>query len=283
MHTASSTLPPRASAADGLPCADAYARLAQVLPDLRVELTGPRSGDGWILTADIAGDPGVLAQLVAEEERRGLADYGEPLRPDVAAGFSLHRYAWSACLLFTVPWFLERRVPRLPVAAVSANRAEGRMTARVESFTCLPEDPAAALPGARVAADEAALRAELLAALTEHLEPLLTAFRPRLRRGPRTLWGMATDEVVEGLWYLASLLGEEERAAAELGLLLPGSTAPFAGAAAFRVLDQGPDRAPMRTRTRVSCCLYYTVRPAEVCFNCPRSCPSAAAADRTDK
>ncbi|WP_055590354.1 (2Fe-2S)-binding protein [Peterkaempfera griseoplana] len=283
MHTAAITLPSRASLADDLPCAGAYARLAEVLPGLRVEPTGPRSGGGWITAAEIAGDPRVPARLVAEEEQRGLADYGEPLRPDVAAGFSLHRYAWSACLLFTVPWFLERRVPRLPVTAVSVNRAGGRMAVRVDSFACLPGDPAAGLPGARVVADEAALRAKLLAALTEHLEPLLAAFRPRLRRGPRTLWGMATDEVVEGLWYVGGLLGEEQRAAAELDLLLPGSTAPFAGGAGFRMLDQGPDRAPMRTRTRVTCCLYYTVRPAEVCFNCPRSCRDPQPTGRTDK
>ncbi|MGA5700418.1 (2Fe-2S)-binding protein [Peterkaempfera bronchialis] len=270
MHVASSTLPLPASGVR--PCADAYRRLAQVFPGLRVELAAARSGNGWTRVADLVGDPAVLGELIAAEEARGLAEYGEPLRPDVAASFCLHRYAWPVCLLFSLPWFLERRVPRLPVAAVSVNRDAGRMTAAVESFACLPDDPAAGLPGARVVADEAALRAELLAAVAEHLEPVLTAFRPRLRRGPRTLWGMATDELVEGLWYLGSLLGEEERAAAELSALLPGSTPPFAGGADFRHLDQGPDRAPMRTRTRVSCCLYYTVRPAEVCFSCPRNC-----------
>lgn len=273
MPSVSSTLPPPAPTAGLRPCADAYARLAQVLPGLRMELAAPRSGGGWVRAADIAADPEVLARLVAEEQRQALAVHGKPLRPDVAAGFALHRYAWPACLLLTLPWLLERRVPRLPVEAVAVHRAQGRWSALVESFACLPGDPAAALPGAEVVADGAALRAALLAAVAEHLEPLLTAFRPLLRRGPRTLWGMATDEVVEGLWYAGSLLGEEDRAAAELTALLPGSTLPYAGAAGFRWLDQGPGRAAMRTRTRVSCCLYYTVRPAEVCFNCPRSCP----------
>ena len=49
-----------------------------------------------------------------------------------------------------------------------------------------------------------------------------------MRRGQRALWGMATDEIVEGLWYVGHLLGEEQRAMDELELLLPGSTAPYA-------------------------------------------------------
>ncbi|MFF4649151.1 iron-sulfur protein [Streptomyces sp. NPDC001380] len=283
MHAAGSTLPapsaaPPASAGpsparrgpDPQPCADAYARLARVFPGLRAEVAAPRSGGGWTTGADLAGDPGVLRRTVEAETRCGPERYGGPLRPDVAAGFALHRYAWPACLLFSLPWFLERRVPRLSPAAVSVHRAAGRATAAVDSFACLPGDPAAGLPGARTVAGAAELRAELLAAVAAHLEPVLAAFRPLLRRGPRTLWATATDELVEGLWYAGSLLGEEERAAAELSALLPGGTAPFAGGADFRLLDQGPGRAPMRTRTRVSCCLHYTVRPEAACFGCPR-------------
>jgi len=270
MHAASSTLSlPRPGSR---PCFDSYARLTRLFPTLTVEPLAPRSDSSWIRTADLVRDPAVQQELIAIEEERGLTTYGEQLRPDVAASFCLHRYAWPVCMLFSVPWFLERRVPRLPVASVSLSRTWGRLAADVESFACLPDDPAAELPDARVVADEAALRAELLAAVAEHLEPVLTAFRPKLRRGPRTLWGMATDELVDGLWYMAGLLGEEERATAELTELLPGSTPPFAGKAGFRRLDERPGGAATHTRTRVTCCLYYTVRPTEVCFTCPRIC-----------
>ncbi len=121
--------------------------------------------------------------------------------------------------------------------------------------------------------DEAALRAELRSALTEHLTPVLAAFRPEVRRGPHTLRNMATDDVIEGLWYIGSLLGEEERATVDLAELLPGPAGGgfLTGGPGFRLLEQ-PGSRPMRTRTRLSCCLLYTVRPAESCFSCPRAC-----------
>jgi ferric iron reductase protein FhuF len=82
---------------------------------------------------------------------------------------------------------------------------------------------------------------------------------------------MATDEIVEGLWYVAGLLGEEQRAMIELELLLPGATRPYAGSAAFRELT-GPNGESLPTRDRVSCCLFYTLRPEDTCATCPRTC-----------
>ncbi|CAM5248457.1 hypothetical protein SCANM63S_06145 [Streptomyces canarius] len=154
------------------------------------------------------------------------------------------------------------------------------------SVACLPGDPAAALPGTVVVPDEEALRAEVRAAVAEHLEPVLGAFGPRMRRRGRALWGMATDEVAEGLWYVARLFGEREeaRAVRELELLLPGATPPYAGSAGFRT-PAGPDGSPLPTRDRVSCCMFYTVRPQDICATCPRTCdggriakPAASAA-----
>lgn len=254
-----------------------YARLTAVFPGLRVITAAPRTGAGWVGAHElIPGGPAVdaLAEAAAGQVVR---DHGRRPRPDVAAALALHRYAWPACLLFTVPWFVSRRVPRLPVADVSFQRAAGRMTVWPRSFACLPGDPAAALPGARVAADEAALREELRAALAEHLAPVLDAFRPLMRRGPRALWGMATDEITEGLWRIGQLMGEEERAAADLAALLPGGTTPYAGGASFRELTasggtDGPSPIPARTRDRLACCLFYTISPADACTTCPRTC-----------
>ncbi|MEV6192425.1 (2Fe-2S)-binding protein [Streptomyces sp. NPDC051920] len=284
--TAPATTPapagPGAPAVGVSPVAEAYARLTEVFPDLSVtELgageTAPR-GAGWAAAARLAeGGPGLDAFL-AWDEAQVLRDYGTRARPDVVAGFGLHRYAWPACLLITVPWFLQRRVPRLPVEDVTFQRELGRMAVRITTFACLPDDPAAALPGARVVPDEEALRAEVRSAVAEHLEPLLGGFGPRMRRRGRALWGMATDEVVEGLWYVADLLGEERRAMRELELLLPGSARPYVGAPAFRELT-GPDGESLATRDRVSCCLFYTVRPDDTCATCPRTCD----ADRITK
>ncbi|MGA5420285.1 (2Fe-2S)-binding protein [Streptomyces lavendulocolor] len=259
------------------PVAEAYERLAEVFPGLRVQELAdgeeaPR-GSGWVGADELAAGGAALDAFLSWDDAQVLRDYGQQARPDVVASFGLHRYAWPACLLITVPWFLHRRVPRLPVGDVAFQRALGRMTVRVREFACLPGDPAAALPGALVVADEEALRGEVRAAVAEHLGPVLEGFGPRMRRGKRALWGMATDEIVEGLWYVGHLLGEEPRAMAELGLLLPGTgtAKPYVGTAGFRELT-GPDGAPLPTRDRASCCLFYTLRPEDTCVTCPRTC-----------
>lgn len=266
------------------PVTDAYGRLTDVYPYLGVTELSPTEaapqGDGWVSAARLAEGGADLDAFLAWDDEQVLRDYGQRGRPDVIASFGLHRYAWSTCLLFTVPWFLARRVPRLPVEQVAFQRTEGRLAVRVGSFSCLPDDPAAGLPGARVAPDEEALRAEVRAAAAEHLEPVLAGFGPRMRRRGRALWGMATDEIVEGLWYVAQLLGEEERARHELELLLPGTAKPYVGSAAFRELT-GPGGESLPTRDRVSCCMFYTLRPEDTCPSCPRVCDAERVAKLT--
>ncbi|MER6096459.1 (2Fe-2S)-binding protein [Streptomyces sp. NPDC001728] len=263
------------------PVAASYARLAEVFPGLRIqEAAGGEplpGGAGWVGADELAAGGPALDAFLAWDDAQVLRDHGARARPDVVASFGLHRYAWPACLLVTVPWFLDRRAPRLPARNVSFQRALGRMAVRVEEFACLPDDPAAALPGARVVADEDALRAEVRASLAEHFEAVLDGFGPRMRRGRRALWGMATDEIVEGLWYIGALLGEEGRAMAELDLLMPGTAKPFkpyAGSAGFRELTgaEDPDGTPRATRDRATCCFFYTLRPEDACLTCPRTC-----------
>ncbi|MEV3933095.1 MULTISPECIES: (2Fe-2S)-binding protein [unclassified Streptomyces] len=264
------------------PLTAAYARLAEVFPGLRAEVldddVAAPTGSGWVGAAELAAGGGALDGFLAWDEEQVLRDYGTRARPDVVASFGLHRYAWPACLLVTLPWFTHRRVPRIPVEDVAFHRGLGRLTLRVSEFACLPDDPAAGLPGARTVPDEAALRAEVLDAVAQHIGPVLDGFRPRMRRGKRALWGMATDEIVEGLWYIAHLLGEEGRAMRELELLLPGTTKPYVGTAGFRELT-GPDGESLPTRDRASCCLFYTLRPEDTCVTCPRTCD----ADRVRK
>ncbi|WP_329454945.1 (2Fe-2S)-binding protein [Streptomyces sp. NBC_01497] len=262
------------------PFADAYLRLTEVFPSLHVEVRGagepPRTGEGWVTAAALASDSAALDAFLAWDEGQIRRDWGQEARPDVLASMALHRYAWPACLLVTVPWFLQRRVPRLPPSALSFQRTLGRMSVSLGEFACLPDDPAVGTPGARVVRGEEALRAEVRSAVADHLTPLLGAFGPRMRRRGRALWGMATDEIVEGLWYVGHLLGEEERAVRELGLLMPGTSAPYAGAAGFRELGAEDGRV-VPTRDRVSCCLFYTLRPDDTCVTCPRTCDSERA------
>ncbi|WP_181768737.1 (2Fe-2S)-binding protein [Streptomyces albidus (ex Kaewkla and Franco 2022)] len=265
--------PPEPSAAS--PLTPAYTRLTEVFPGLSVREAGPGGalceGPGWVRAALLAEGGQALDSFLAHDEEQVVRDYETQPRPDVVASFGLHRYAWPVCLLVTLPWFLHRRVPRLPVEAVSVQRTLGELSVRIDEFACLPGDPAEHSPQARVVADEEALRAEVRAALAEHLTPVLEGFRSRMRRGPRALWGMATDEITEGLWYLGHLLGEEKRAMHEAGLLLPGGTAPYLQGASFRELA-GPQGDLLPTRDRASCCLFYTLRPEDTCVTCPRTC-----------
>jgi ferric iron reductase protein FhuF len=262
----------------------AYARLTEILPTVSVTELSPTDplpeGEGWVSAAGLAAAGTELDAFLAWDEAQILRDHGRQGRPDVVATFGLHRYSWYACLLFTVPWFLQRRVPRFPARHVAFQREQSRLAVRGETFSCLPDDPASAEPGARVVPDEEALRAEVRAAFAEHIEPVLGGFGPRTRRRGRALWGMATDEVVEGIWYIAELLGadEQERCRRELELLLPGATRPYVGAAGFRELT-GPGGESLPTRDRASCCMFYTVAPDDTCASCPRTCE----ADRITK
>src|SRR3954471_24723242 len=137
----------------------AYTRLTGAFPGLEItelgELEQAPRGGGWVRADALAEGGAGLEAFLEWDDAQVLRDYGLRARPDVVASFGLHRYAWPACLLITVPWFLHRRVPRYPATHVSFDRAAdglavGRMAVRPESFACLPDDPAAALPGARV-------------------------------------------------------------------------------------------------------------------------------------
>ncbi|RKN06963.1 (2Fe-2S)-binding protein [Streptomyces radicis] len=253
------------------PLTSAFTRITEVVPSLRISEEAPRRGDGWLGGDELAAGGAALDTLLAWDDESIAADYGQRARPDVVAGFALHRYAWPVAVLFTAPHFLLRRVPLLAPGDVSFHRGERRMTVRPGAFACLADDPAVDHPGARPVADEEALRATVRRAAADHLGPVLAAFGPRMRRGPRALWGTATDELVEALWYVGSLLGEEERAVAEAGQLLPGAVTPFARGASFRELT-GPEGEALRTRDRASCCMFYTLRPEDTCVTCPRTC-----------
>ncbi|MBY8878436.1 (2Fe-2S)-binding protein [Actinacidiphila acidipaludis] len=247
-------------------CSSSYARLSAAFPGLHVTAGTPPRGPGWVGAAELARGGPELTAFIAGDADRLTGEHGRTPRPDVAAGLALHRYLWPACLLFTVPWFLHRRVPRLPVEDVAFHPATGRFAVDTRQLTGLLGDPVLRGPGRHATVrTEDALRGALRAALAEHLTPVLRGFAPHVRRGPRTLWRNATDEVAEGLWYIARLLGEEDRAVAELRALLPAGARFGTGGSAASRAPGGP------ARTRLTCCLFYTVSPSGTCAGCPRA------------
>ncbi|MFI9583772.1 (2Fe-2S)-binding protein [Streptomyces sp. NPDC052236] len=254
--------------------ASVYGRLTGLCGgSLRADLAEPGSParQGWADCAELALRPDLLDAFLEAESARILSSHAHTARPDVVASRVLHGHLWSVSLLMSGPWYLERRVPLIPPHHVRVSLTTAAYEVVPGGFACLPDDPAAGLPGVRVVPDEEALRAELRAAVADHVRPLLAAMGPRLRRGPRALWGMVGDDLVSGIWYLGRVLGQEEYAVRAAGALLPGPVAPFPGGADFRRLT-GREGQSYPTRTRLGCCLYYTIRPAEACVTCPRTC-----------
>ncbi|MEU6760093.1 (2Fe-2S)-binding protein [Streptomyces sp. NPDC046685] len=253
-----------------------YARLTAVCDvlDVRVATADARPGR-WVNGAELADpatDQHALDAFIAAEAARIRAGHGHDPRPDVAASRALHDYLWSVSLLMSGAWYLERRVPRVRPREVRADLSTGTYEiVPGAGFACLPGDPAAHLPGVRVVADEEALRAELRAAVADHVRPLLAAFGPRVRRRDHALWGMVTDDLVSGVWYLGRTLGQEEHGVREATELLPTAIAPFPGGADFRRLADRRGN-PHPTRTRLGCCMYYTLDSARACATCPRTC-----------
>lgn len=253
--------------------AETYRRLATHCESLAVTVAQPGSttGQGWLTGAELTSRQGALDAFVDAEAARIRAGHDHTPRPDVAASRALHGYLWSVSLLMSGAWHLERRVPRIRPEDVRVHLETGAFEIVPGSFICFPDDPAAGLPGTRVLADAESLRGELRAAVVAHMRPLLTAIGPRLRRGQRALWGMAGDDLISGIWYLGRMLGQEDEALRAVDALLPGPVEPFPGGAAFRHLTTR-DGEQHPTRTRLGCCLYYTIRAAEACGTCPRVC-----------
>ncbi|MEU1626156.1 (2Fe-2S)-binding protein [Streptomyces sp. NPDC020096] len=235
------------------PLADLYRQLARHCEAWCADFTaGPA---GWIPVADLTSRPEALAAVIDGESARILAEHGLRPRRDVAASRVLHHYLWTACLLFSGPWYLDRRVPRIPSDQVRIDPASGTLAIAPDRCTVV---------------GRAARPAELRDAVADHVGPVLRAFAPEVRRGPRALWGMAADDLVSGIWYLGRTFDDERRGVREATAVLPGATPPFPGAAAFRELS-GPAGRRQPTRTRQGCCMYYAIRPDEACLTCPRT------------
>ncbi|MGW1614805.1 (2Fe-2S)-binding protein [Streptomyces sp. NPDC002285] len=266
------TTPPAGAVARTL--RDAYVRLTDLCDVLSVRIAEP-GGDmarAGVSAAELVKDEAVLDAFVAAEAARIHDRHGTVPRRDVAASRALHDYAWSVSLLMSGVWYLERRVPRIRPEDLRLDLGSAEFTLTPGSdLACLADDRAAQLPGVLTVPHEEALRAELRAAVADHMGPLLDAIGPLTRRRSRALWGMVADDLVSGVWYLGRTLGREDDAVEAATRLLPTAVAPYPDGADFRHLTTDDGRRHP-TRTRTGCCMYYTIRPAEACGTCPRTC-----------
>ncbi|MEE1761009.1 (2Fe-2S)-binding protein [Streptomyces sp. SP18BB07] len=248
----------------------AYRRLDAMCEALSVRIGGP--GRSPARTVGLTGGQEDVEAFVEAEAARIRERHDHTAPRHVAASRALHDYAWSVGLLMSGVWYLERRVPRIAPGDIRVDLTSGtfEVTPGTE-LVCLPGDPAALLPGARTVAHQEALRAELRTAVADHMGPVLEALGPYVRRGSRALWGLVSDDLVSGLWYLGRMRGDEAAGVRAASAVLPTAHAPFPGGADFRSLRTSNGREHP-TRTRLGCCLYYTIRPNEACSTCPRTC-----------
>ncbi|MER5494538.1 (2Fe-2S)-binding protein [Streptomyces sp. NPDC002490] len=272
MFLALASAPALPAAGPSVLLAAAYRRLDAACPALDVTPVEPSTvpGQGWFDGAELACREDFLNAWLERHVRQIRVREAHEPRPDVVASRALHGYLWTAAVLHAGPWYLQRRVPRLRPRDLRLSRTGEAYQVVPAAFACLPDDPAAGRPGVRVLPGVEALRAELRAAVADHVRPLLAAMGPRLRRGPRALWGMVGDDLVSALWYLGRMHGDEARGVQEAEAVLPRALAPYPGGAAFRRLVTRDGREHP-TRTRLGCCLYYAIRPAEACATCPRT------------
>lgn len=252
---------------------EVYARLTGVCDVLsvRVAESGAQDARAGVTAAELVKDEAVLDAFVAAEAARMHDRHGVVPRRHVAASRALHDYAWSVSLLMSGAWYLERRVPRIRPEDLRLDLGSAKFTVTPgNDLACLADDPAAGLSGVLTVPHEEALRAELRAAVADHMGPLLEAIGPVARRGSRALWGMVCDDLVSGIWYLGRTLGREDDAVRAATQLMPTGVAPYPAGADFRYLTTDDGRRHP-TRTRTGCCMYYTIRPDEACTTCPRT------------
>lgn len=234
----------------------------------------PRDGRGWIRCADLQ-DRG-LAEWEEEAAARQRVEHG---RSDAitAAAYALEWYGLVPGSLGGLLYRSARRVPTLSadVLWVRQHAEEGWVDGVAWTggrFWCLPADPAAAHPDARVVDDETALAAVLRAEVRQHADAFLATYRPGARLARRDLLGTFFDGLDGAAWDY------EETDPARFGpmveaarVVLPGRTPEFRDSSTLYVLDRH-DGAPHLTRERISCCRHYRVAAdARACFTCPRT------------
>ncbi|MBG0829781.1 iron-sulfur protein [Planomonospora sp. ID67723] len=246
-----------------------------------VDGAGPVDGAGWTRCADATGDPGFFLgwrtrMAAVLGERNGQAPE-TTVSACLAAAYA-EVVAWAAGALF----HLVRRTPDIGVTDV-AFRHDGqdpwpvRIAFLSPGFTCLPDDPFADHPQARVVADEAALAARVREQVAVHAERFVGVFGPLTRLGRRALTGAFADALDSAPLDVARCRGDLGAAMRDSRLLLPGGKPPFTRSSTVRTVEDVRGRRHV-SRIRQSCCYFYKLsHVADVCFTCPRQTDEARA------
>lgn len=194
--------------------------------------------------------------------------------PAITGTFFLKGYARGAVAAALICLATERRVPDVAPSNVAFRFGPDGMVQEVAlaepRFAALPDDPDAEHPDAVVVPDIHALRLWLRDRFVcGHLAGIVPLLRQRTRRGPRALWGTASDTCsralallaeIEGTLEAAGKLDRESHAFLTTGppLIDPPPFLPILHAGA---LSSGWQR--------VTCCLAYRLPNHGLCVSCP--------------
>jgi hypothetical protein len=219
----------------------------------------------------------VAATMVAERLDELLVRVGEHHRttdPAVIGTFFLKGYARGAAAAALICLATERRVPDVAPGNVAFRFGPDGLVQEAAltkpAFAALPDDPDVGHPDVTVMPDVDALRRWLHDRFVcGHLTRVISLLRQRTRRGPRALWGTASDTCSRALALLAEVEGTLE-AANEFdheshAFLATGSplvdTPPLCPFIHAGTLVSG--------WRRVTCCLAYRLPDHGLCMSCP--------------
>ncbi|HWH15000.1 MAG TPA: IucA/IucC family C-terminal-domain containing protein [Miltoncostaeaceae bacterium] len=229
---------------------------------------GAAEGEGWISRDDLL-DPDM--RVVPMELFGRVA---QSRRTAVRGVWLLEAYVGAVAAPAILTALTESRMPDVAADAVRVRFTDDGEPAEVRfrrpAMAVLPGDAAAGDPGVVLVRDRDALWAWFRGRLIPHLEPVVEALAPVVRRSRRALWRCVCDSLGGYLEWLGDGVGRGEAARCDEALLL-GVDPPLLGTRRREeVRWSGGTRV---VAVRSGCCLSYRRegRGGRGCFGCPRT------------
>jgi hypothetical protein len=192
-------------------------------------------------------------------------------------------YSWYVPLAAVTAYLAAKRVPDMAADNLAlrfrtftwyegAESGEAqRLDVRFLSgrFACLPDDPAASHPDARVLPNADALRAHLRTTLEAHLTPLIEEVHARTKLSRHAGWLLVADSCAALFLHSGQALGAEAYARAEGMAFVQAPGSPMNNDKTAYISLQYLDHCDT-FRARGGCCRYYTVSETgqDYCTTC---------------
>lgn len=233
--------------------------------------------EGWLKAAAFC-DPQstVLDQALARQAK----NYPH-MDARTRGAYFIGEYSWYAPLAAIAAYLVTARVPDFAPDNVAlrvrnyiwhAGEHSGesqRLDVRYLSgrFACLPDDPAADHPDARVLPNADALRESLRTTLEAHLAPLIERVYAQTKLSRHAQWMLVADACAALFLHIGQALGDEAHAKAEGIAFVKAPGSPMSGGKTSYISLQFLDYCES-FRVRGGCCRYYTVSETDKDY-CP--------------